>query len=241
MRMSPIVAFGIAAAGIGTLVLVLSLLFPGALSAQGGNPHFVFTISLLTLLISSALLSRRTGDLKEGLRNGLIWVVILAALVMAYSLKDEFEGLGKRMAGALMPSMAVQEAGGAVSLRRSDNGHFMARAEVTGPDLDTATVIFLVDTGASRVALPQADARRLGIDTGRLNYAMPINTANGMAMAAPVRLTRIVIGDVVVTDVPALVTQEGLSSPLLGMSFLDRLGSYGVEGDRLILTPADRF
>ena len=240
MRISPIVAFGLAAAALGTLVVALNWLFPGALAQSGGAPRLIYPVTLLTLLIASAVLGRRSIDLKDSVRNGLIWVVILAALVMVYSLREEFMGLGNRMSEALVPSMPVAGEDGAVTLRRAQNGHFTARAQVTGPNLDEASLLFLVDTGASRVALPASEARRLGIDTAALTYSLPIQTANGTRMAAPVRLNRIEIGGIVVHDVAATVADGGLESPLLGMSFLDRLSGYRVEGDQLILYPAGR-
>ena len=61
-------------------------------------------------------------------------------------------------------------------------------------------------------------------------------TANGRALAAPVTLERVVVGDIEMRRVRALVAKPGaLGADLLGMSFLERLGSYEVRGDRLTL------
>ena len=72
-----------------------------------------------------------------------------------------------------------------------------------------AAVTMLVDTGASTVVLKQADARKLGIDANDLRYSVPVQTANGVAYAARVRLRSISVGPIVLTQVEALVAQPG--------------------------------
>ncbi len=100
-----------------------------------------------------------------------------------------------------------------------------------------ARVTLLFDTGASVVVLTAADARRAGVDTGGLEFDVPVTTANGSALAAEVRLDQIAVGPIVMRNVAALVARPGaLEESLLGMSFLERLKSYTVERERLILT-----
>ena len=95
---------------------------------------------------------------------------------------------------------------------------------------------FLFDTGASAVVLTAEDARRAGVETSRLVFDVPVATANGAAMAAETRLDQIAVGPIVMRNVPAMVARRGaLDGSLLGMSFLERLKSYTVEHDRLIL------
>jgi aspartyl protease family protein len=94
----------------------------------------------------------------------------------------------------------------------------------------------LVDTGASTVVLREADAVRLGVDTKRLTYTVPVQTANGITYAAHVRLTAIEIGTIQIKGVDALVAKPGaLRENLLGMTFLSRLRSYEFSGDFLTL------
>ena len=69
---------------------------------------------------------------------------------------------------------------------KAADGHYWATAEV-----DQRTVRFLVDTGASAVALTRGDAARLGIDPARLNYDRPVATALGGERAASVTLDHI--------------------------------------------------
>jgi aspartyl protease family protein len=86
------------------------------------------------------------------------------------------------------------------------------------------------------VVLTADDARRAGVDASRLVFDVPVATANGGALAAEVRLDQVAVGPIVLRNVPALVARRGaLEESLLGMSFLERLKSYTVERDRLVL------
>jgi aspartyl protease family protein len=87
---------------------------------------------------------------------------------------------------------------------------------------------FLVDTGATLVALTPEDAQRLGFDLTRLNWNVPMQTANGVTRNAEVTLGDIRLSRIVEYNVPALVMrQSGIS--LLGMSFLSRLRSWQIS------------
>ena len=94
----------------------------------------------------------------------------------------------------------------------------------------------VLDTGASSVVLTRDDAKAAGLPLEVLNYTVNIDTANGRTRAAPVTLDRIAIGGLEERSVEALVAQPGqLKTSLLGMSFLNRLQSWQVSGDRLVL------
>jgi aspartyl protease family protein len=102
-------------------------------------------------------------------------------------------------------------------LTADEQGHFWAEGSVNGG----ATMRFLVDTGATLIALPAADARRIGLDYFNAPRGA-VQTANGTAIAHFVKLDRVKIGDITLTNVDAVVQEGGLSTPLLGMSFLNR-------------------
>jgi aspartyl protease family protein len=94
----------------------------------------------------------------------------------------------------------------------------------------------LIDTGATTIVLRPADARQAGLDVERLSYSVPVQTANGMAYAAAVRLRQVTVGPIVIDGVDALVAKPGaLKESLLGMNFLRRLKSYEFSGDYLTL------
>jgi clan AA aspartic protease (TIGR02281 family) len=109
-------------------------------------------------------------------------------------------------------------------------GHYVVEAMVNG-----APLTFLVDTGASDIVLTMADAERLGLHPGSLNFTQRFATANGEVRGAPVVLREIRVGQFSLFDVPASVNEAPLRVSLLGMSFLQKLNGYGVENGRLIL------
>ena len=105
-------------------------------------------------------------------------------------------------------------------------GHVVLTASVNG-----ASVRFLVDTGASAVALSSADARAAGINPDALVYNRTTTTANGVVRVAPLLLREIRIQQLSVENVPAVV-DPNLTGSLLGMSFLNRLQSFQMrEGE----------
>jgi aspartyl protease family protein len=95
---------------------------------------------------------------------------------------------------------------------------------------------FIFDTGASMVVLTAESAKAIGIDPASLNYVVPVATANGRTLAAPVTLDSLTVGSITERRVRALVARPGmLGENLLGMTFLERLASYEVRSNRLIL------
>ena len=94
---------------------------------------------------------------------------------------------------------------------------------------------FLIDTGASDVVLNPSDAVRLGFNLKQLSFDKIYNTANGIVRGAPVKLGRVKIGPIEITNVRASVNGADMVTSLLGMSFLSRIGGYEVVGDRLTL------
>ena len=115
---------------------------------------------------------------------------------------------------------------------KAKDGHFWAEGEVNG-----APVRFLVDTGATVVALTPADAERLGFDLDRLNYVSGVMTAGGRTRAAAVRLDSVEVAGARLEDVDALVIEKGLDASLLGMSYLGRLSSFQATRRSMILRP----
>lgn len=132
---------------------------------------------------------------------------------------------------AAMPAEPAAE-GEAASIAKAPDGHYWAEADVNG-----SRVRFLVDTGASAVALTTADAQRLGFEPSRLNFAYKVMTANGEAHAAAVKLASVSVAGAQVADVDALVLDKGLDTSLLGMTYLGRLSRFEATKTSLILRP----
>ena len=93
----------------------------------------------------------------------------------------------------------------------------------------------MVDTGASVIALRESSAAKLGIHPARRDCSARTNTANGVVAVAPVMLNRVEVNGITVRDVRAIVMpDEGLSTNLLGMSFLSRV-KWTHDRGRLVL------
>ena len=139
-------------------------------------------------------------------------------------------GATAQAAVALPEAQAVS---GPTSISKAPDGHYWAEADVD----DGHEVRFLVDTGATAVALTAQDAQRLGIDPSTLNYAYNVATANGQAHAASVVLASISVAGARVSNVQAYVLDHGLETSLLGMSYLGRLSQFEATQTSLILRP----
>ena len=169
-------------------------------------------------------------------RNALLWVGIVGVLMVGYAYREEAQHIAHRVSLGLVPGSSVtriaDDGTARVQIGRDRVGHYSVDGKVDGVD-----VRFLVDTGASTIALSAEDARRVGFDPDELRYTQPINTANGRAFAAPVTLDVVSIGGIERRRVAASVSPPGaLSQSLLGMNFVGTLSSFTIRGDRLILT-----
>ncbi|SJZ51639.1 retropepsin-like aspartic protease family protein [Consotaella salsifontis] len=191
-------------------------------------------LAAIGLFLGSGIVAASRGGLSSTIKAAGAWVALFAILIGAYAFSAELRDVGARMLGALIPGRVVTLSSGEgkrVMVMRDAGGQFQVDAVVNG----VATTL-LVDTGASTVAFDRAAARRIGIDVDRLSFDSRVETANGVARAAPIRLDSLRIGPIERRNVPAAVTEGEGSLTLLGMSFLSTLGSVEIRGDRLILT-----
>lgn len=114
---------------------------------------------------------------------------------------------------------------GQTVLTMGPGGHYTGTFKMNGKPVDA-----LVDTGASTVAINVSTARRLGFSPAALDFRYDVNTANGSIKAAHVVLDRVEIGSIRVKEVDAFVlSDEALTSTLVGMSFMSKLKSYTAE------------
>ena len=117
------------------------------------------------------------------------------------------------------------------AIAKSPDGHFWAQGSVNG-----ASVRFLVDTGATAVALTPADAQRLGLTPADLHYSYRVVTAGGSTRAASVKIASMTVAGARLENVDALVIEKGLDTSLLGMSYLGRLARFEATRTSLVLT-----
>jgi aspartyl protease family protein len=166
----------------------------------------------------------------QAITAAVLWVAVGLVLVAAYSYRTELHQVADRVLAELVPGRVISQ-GRTVAVARTDGGDFAVNAEING-----ARVAMVLDTGASSVVLTRDDAKAAGLPIEVLNYTVNIDTANGRTRAAPVTLDRVAVGSLVERSIDALVAQPGqLKTSLLGMSFLNRLQSWEVHGDRLVL------
>ncbi len=191
----------------------------------------------LFAFIGTSVLAGYRGRLGRLVRTAGIGAAAIAGIAGGYTYKSEVVEFAHRVTGDLLPpgeplSAEPRQSGElAVKIKRRSDGHFVARVSMGG-----ISVAALIDTGASTVVLRAADARSIGLDIERLSYTVPVQTANGLAYAAAVRLNQVAIGSIVLDGVDALVARPGaLKESLLGISFLRRLRSYEFTGDFLTL------
>ena len=159
---------------------------------------------------------------------GAVTAVGCAQAVVSFAPRERAASLTTGAA----PDAEPAAAGEAAEISKARDGHYWAEANVNG-----ARVRFLVDTGASAVALTPLDAQRLGFDTTKLNYAYKVMTANGEAHAAAIKLASVSVAGARVSDVDALVLDKGLDTSLLGMTYLGRLSRFEATKTALILRP----
>ena len=174
------------------------------------------------------------------MRNLLFASVALMVLgVAAPGLLTKFvnpeggEAEAARYQDAAEEPAAPSEAGGngrLVSIRAARDGHFYLDGEINFRD-----VHFMVDTGATAVALRESDAAAAGIRVSKSQFDKPVSTANGVTYAAAVMIDALTVEEIRVTGVRALVLpDDSLSISLLGSSFLNRLGRFEVADGTLI-------
>jgi aspartyl protease family protein len=187
---------------------------------------------LVILVVFAGGLFTRRRKLGELVGSLLLWVGIFGVAALTYAYRDELTSMAGRVAGEFQPGVAMVDASqGLATFRRGIGGHFEINATVNG---HTTPMIF--DTGASAVVLTVADAEAAGISTKKLNYTIPVSTANGTGRAARVRLERMEVGGIVREGVVAFVTEENaLDQSLLGMTFLETLSRYSVTQNSLEL------
>jgi aspartyl protease family protein len=196
---------------------------------SGDVASLVYKIALL-IFIGGGVFALFRERIAEAFQAAMFWVVIGLLLAIAYTYRHDLQDVADRVLSELLPGRALSR-GGTVEISRGNRGEFQIYAEINGARIPT-----VYDTGASAVVLTQEAAKAAGLPLDFLNYSVQVETANGRARAAPVTIDRVKVGGIEERQVPALIAQPGqLRVSLLGMSFLNRLKSSEVRGDRLVL------
>jgi aspartyl protease family protein len=185
---------------------------------------------VLVVFVGGLVLALFRESLSKALEAAAFWAVVGLLLVVSYSYRFELREIADRVVAELVPGHVAGH-GRNVEVVRGHGGDFSVAAHING-----TRVPMVLDTGASSVVLTQEAAKAAGLPIEVLNYTVNIDTANGRTRAAAVTLDRLAVGGLTERSVPALVAQPGqLKNNLLGMSFLNRLESWEVRGDKLRL------
>lgn len=222
--MRPLIIIASVLAGVG----LLYWRFPYALDDSDSIQRLIYLVLLLLIILLGGGAVRQQVR-RKALKQGLVWLGIMLALVFAYSFRDVFS---ERVLGELLPHHVRLTGDGEIMVRASEGGHFYMEALVNG-----ARVRFMVDTGASDIVLSPKDAERAGFDTTMMEFNRTYQTANGFGSGAGVTLRTLEVGDITLRDVKASVNKADMGSSLLGMAFLRRFSRFEVRDNTLVLKP----
>jgi aspartyl protease family protein len=159
----------------------------------------------------------------------------LSAVVSAETIvtvSSRLPALRAANAQAAAPAAYTPATAEPLSIAKASDGHYWAEGLVNG-----SHIRFLVDTGATAVALTPADAERVGVNLASLKFTYRVTTAAGETRAAAVKLADVTVAGARLENVDALVIEKGLDASLLGMSYLGRLASFQATRQALILQP----
>jgi aspartyl protease family protein len=167
------------------------------------------------------------------MRNIMIFAAIMVGLgTFMAQIADK---MTPQAASAHVASKTVDSAGQSdgrsLSIPRDGRGHFLTEARIEGQRIG-----FMVDTGASVIALNETSAAQFGLRPSRGDYNATVTTANGTIKGARTRLAMVDVGGLIVRDVDAMVLpDEALSENLLGLSFLSKLKRFEYANGRMVL------
>jgi aspartyl protease family protein len=170
------------------------------------------------------------------MRNILIFAAIMAVLgTFMAETADRITANSARAHTASQKAAAVETVAPtglrSISIPRDARGHFETEGRIDGQRIG-----FMVDTGASMIALNESSAARFGLRPSRGDYNATVTTANGTVKAARTRLAMVDVGGLLVRDVDAMVLpDEALSENLLGLSFLSKLKRFEYANGTMVM------
>jgi aspartyl protease family protein len=212
-----------------TLIVVVARREGGTLADLGTHDFSSATIyGVLAIFVGGMVLTAFRERLSRALEAALLWILIAGILLIGYTYRTDLRDIGDRVLSEVIPGRALTR-GQTVEIARGRGGDFSVAVLVNG-----ARVPMVLDSGASAVVLTYEAAKAAGLPLEVLQYTVNVETANGRTRAAPVTLDKIAVGGLTERSVSALIAQPGqLRTSLLGMSFLNRLESWEVRGDKL--------
>jgi aspartyl protease family protein len=194
------------------------------------GPSLIWGVVCLALLISS--LAARRLPLGYVAKAGLAWVAIFAALFAIFSFRYEFKSIWERVTSDISGTAGQSISGDAIELRRQDDGHYWLQVEINGNP-----VRFMIDSGATFTAVNANTAADTGVQVNANGYPVILNTANGRVAAQRGLIKSMTIGPHVIDDHQVVVSENFGDTNVLGMNFLDKMQSWKVEANMMVLQP----
>ena len=217
---------------LATALLILVAKSDGTIMATR-RPADVASLAVkiaLAAFVGALILTLLRKSFSRALETAMLWVTIALLLVVGYGFQSELHEVSDRLLAEYLPGRAMSRHR-VVEVTRGGQGNFAVAAH-----LNSARISMVLDTGASSVVLTQDAAKAAGLPVEVLTYTVSIETAYGRTRAAPVTLNSLAVGGITERSVPALIAQPGqLRTNLLGMTFLNRLESWEVRGDKLVM------
>ena len=170
------------------------------------------------------------------MRNLMIFAAVMVVLGTSMAQMADRMTASPALANSVPRKAASAETVGqagvrSLSIPRDSRGHFLTEGRIDGQRIG-----FMVDTGASLIALNETSAARFGLRPSRGDYNATVSTANGTIKAARTRLAMVELGGLIVRDVDAMVLpDEALSENLLGLSFLSKLKRFEYANGKMVL------
>lgn len=184
-------------------------------------PRLIY-LALLLLAVGGFLFVEFRARPGKTARQAAAWgLIFLGAIAVA--------GLWDDISGTALPRQQILEGGG-IEVPLGPDGHYHLRADLNG-----TSVRFVVDTGATTIALSRKDAGRIGIDVNALAFTGQARTANGIVRTAPVLIDSFAIGPIHDERIMAVVIDAEMDQSLLGMNYLSRFARVSMERERLVL------
>lgn len=193
-------------------------------------PNLIYLGLILIFVIINFLSSNKKGFFTI-VKYLSIWAIIALLSIIAYSYRFELQSVKEKVTRELLPGSSTHEQKTRrIILTRAQDGHFYLNTVI-----NNRKIRFLVDTGASDVALSLGDAKKIGIDINKIKFNKIYHTANGKARGASITLKHLIVNNVKFKKVSASIMSSDMGTSLLGMTFLNRLKKFEFKSNSLIL------
>ena len=192
------------------------------------NSDQIARLVYLLLILSSIggwLVVSIKQDFSRTIQRALIWALIFLGFFGVYGIWEDIAG------GFRAEDQFTKITDSVFQIEKSSDGHFYTTAKI-----NNKTITFLIDTGATKTVLSLKDAKLAGIPISKLNFANPIQTANGISYSASYQIKNFFWFERNFEKVDIQIIDGKLFSSLLGMDIISDAETFLISGDVLQLS-----